>query len=483
MPNLPRVVLFQFYAFDAGVLAPEYFDQLKAQLDKAPALWTQTCTASLCLPTPVNKDKVILSSFFKFDNSNLYPEFRDLSRTQHYALPGFAISGDALAQYLERDGVVDVCLTLHRSGVGTVVFHPPAFVNCPGETLKTIAVEFHQSRFQLTPAPDLLKLAAHKRSPVPAEASLDTMLLYYLSTCLDQSVLSRNGVDPKSSDPLAVSTVNRYQLLSVEDVPREYDDIDDFVTLHRTELVDTAQAFSWHAGREYSYSASRRPKLAEALFSPETSARRHLVYELNSFRLIAVSALHSHPEIYGYKDNRWYKSFLGMIDLGLSQMQAVYLLHGALWRRLQTKEELLSLQEASYAALLDFHNARVINHPRGRLFLKKLTSALHVDEYYEAVRDRLALAQSIATERHERRERQRADGFQVVGYVLSLILSLDFAATFQATFLDGLIPTAAVGVAGARLLVRLIVFLLWIVVMMICMTLYRRLSQKVSSEE
>lgn len=469
------ILLFEYYGFNVGVhdveLRTRTFDRLEANT----WLWLASSRGARVesRSQDVNTNRSILNALHKFDNRSLYPEFRTLERSTHYLIPGFTYED-------EEHHTVEVVLTLHKSGVGTVLMHPTKYESCTAAQLKQLAVRSHRVPKNVTCSDKLLRILEQTRLSAPARASLDQMFLLYLralSPTSEGELLTANSitVDADDADPLAEAKVNRYQFVTIEGVPASAD-LDQFVQEHRDALVDAAEAYSWHAGPNFSFCASRRQDVVHSCFPRDSSVRRHLRYQMNSYRILAVSSIHSHPQIYKYDTAPWFSGYLGMIELVLSQFEVLYLLHGELWKRLGTRDDLVMLQERSYESLLDFLNARIIDHPQGRKFVRKLSETLHVEEYYQVIKERLGLAQIVASERHKDQEQRvaraldrqtrdstkRGNRLQGLAVALAVVFSLQFAETFVSHFVMPILDTA--DVRGPHL-ERLAIGLLWLLVL------------------
>jgi len=349
-----------------------------------------------------------MEMFYQFEQKYLYPEFRILKRAQRFLLHGFRI------QQGEVEWDVQVLLTLHLSGVATLLFYiAPFYETCSAEQLKELTV-FYRQRKRIHYSGGL-KSAFEKRSidTVP-RASLDGMFIQYLLLLCDderhEALLTSNQVQPdEDHDEIRInqSLVNRYQFISIDGVPKEAENITSFVEQNQEALVDVAMAYRDYA-RGFSISRSRSEDEMDRMVKKQASVRKHLTYFMNSERLLAVSAIKAHPEIYPYKESHWYTSYLGMIELVLSQFEVLYLLHGDLWNRLRPdRENMITLRAQAYTALMEYHNARILDHPRGRLFIEKLSQTLSIGSYYDVVKSRLDLALDIAKDRHLEEEREQ----------------------------------------------------------------------------
>jgi len=85
------------------------------------------------LSNSINTHSSPLYSCYKFENKYLYPEFRDLQRSSHFLLPGFSITYESI------EYKVNVFLTIHKSGVGSIMFKPEDIKKSSRDKLKEIS--------------------------------------------------------------------------------------------------------------------------------------------------------------------------------------------------------------------------------------------------------------------------------------------------------------------------------------------------------
>lgn len=418
------VVICEFYSFNAGVFDKSLHESLLNRLDNRTDIWVEKfCGTSQNIESGHADDMNLLRELFKFEEKYVYPEFRNLRRCTRYLLPGFALKYHDPTLGLPQDLKVDVVLSLHRSGVATLMFLAKGLNLCSDEGLKLL-VNFHMTGHLVDYSDRLRALLADH----PPLASLDRLFSAYLDV-LHPSLVDINRIDcsARSGNVLAESMVNQYEFISIDGVGN---DVDAFVEQNRQTLIDTVEAYSYFTKPGFSFAASRKADVLKGFFTPGSSVRRHLTYQMNAYRIVAVSAIKAHPDIYDYGPAPWYASYLGMIELVLGQFEVVYLLHGELWKQLGSKADILKLQESSYESLLDFLNARVIDHPRGVKFISRLAGVLRIQEYYDVVKERLEMADTIASEHHSKFERVNTRRFQFVGFLVSLVLLLQFSNTF-----------------------------------------------------
>lgn len=403
------VIFCQYYAFCAGRLGTDRTDEVIKNVCNHKELWLARFAGNeRDSHRDRGEDEQLMEMFYQFEQKYFYPEFRILKRAQRFLLHGFSIQDD------EVEWDVQVLLTLHLSGVATLLFYiAPFYETCSAGELKELTV-FYKQRKRIHYSGGLRAAFAKRSIDTVPRASLDGMFIQYLLLLCDDErheVLLRSNQVQSDEDDDAIrinqSLVNRYQFITIDGVPKEIENITSFVEQNQEALVDVAMAYRDYA-REFSFSRSRSEDELDRIVKKKASVRKHLTYFMNPDRLLAVSAIKAHPDVYPYKDSPWYTSYLGMIELVLSQFEVLYLLHGDLWNRLRPeRENIIKLREQAYAALMEYHNARILDHPRGRHFMEKLSQTMSIGSYYDVVKSRLDLALDIATDRHLEEEREQ----------------------------------------------------------------------------
>ena len=423
-----QVVLCQYYSFDIGLSDKELSGRVFQSLEDNRNIWLARFTgSSLKDETGQIDDETLLKSLYRFQNKYLYPEFRVLLKSSHFQLPSFSI------KVFDFDIAVEVVLNCHKSGVGTLMFLFASIPHCSGRNLKALT-SIHSTSVPIHYSVHLRDALEKSQLSTPSESSIDDMVVIYLKLLHpDERLVQQNSISlqSKKRNILSESRVNMYQFISIEGVGKDEVSVVEYVQRNRTELIDAAEAYSKYCLPQYSVVASRKEEALVGCFPADSSERKHMVYQMNGMRLLTVSAISAHPEIYQHEGRSWYYSYLGIIELVLCQFQAIYLLHGELQDNLNNnKEDLLEMQERAYESLHEFQNARIIEHPRARSFMKRLTEYMQIEDYYRVVKERVDLANRIIIERHNDKEKRRATHLQLLGVLLTLLLSLQFADNF-----------------------------------------------------
>jgi hypothetical protein len=419
-----KVLTAQFYVFATGDVGGDSASSLIQRLKNEPRLWWVRLSG---IEYDIRQDyanRSLIEMLRHFEATYLYPEYRHLRRNVRFLLPGLYLT----AYGSER--TVQVLLSIHESCVATLIFLLDPIPECDATALKSLAV-LYDSEQAARYSDALIGLARDFKVSLTPHASLDSLFVAYLkiiSTSTGLDLLASNQINLDSPDvhvAINLSLSNRYQFISVEGVEANVDDIRTYVAANRQALVDAAMAYRSYASTEFSYSASRHENEILRHFTDDASVRKHLTYSMNDQRVLAISAISAHPEIYPYDTNRpWYSSYIGMIELVIGQFEVLYLLHGELWRDLAPAgKKMVQLRRRAYAALIDFQNARVLNHPRGRKFISRLGDYLNINSYYEVSRSRLELAVGIAAEKQQAAERREGRANSIALMILAVLMA------------------------------------------------------------
>jgi len=123
--------------------------------------------------------------------------------------------------------------------------------------------------------------------------SLDKIFILFLKLLSDK-LITINSVDQRRDDKkiLSESKVNQYQFISINGIPNSIDDIYQFTREPENfkSFVDAAEAYSNYTEPEYSITKTRKEGV-EVFFSKDSSVRKHLVHQINAYRIFAISAI------------------------------------------------------------------------------------------------------------------------------------------------------------------------------------------------
>ncbi len=317
---------------------------------------------------------------------------------------------------------VGVLLGVHEAGAACLTF---IIENVPTLTLsqfwELLFIDQQEQDFDLQQLSNFLQSRAHATlTQYKIRCDLGKLASLIIDA-LRQAIAPSSTKSHQGDFPLPPRQSSNYSAVFISDLGSQYDAPEEFISLHKSEVFNMTAA-RYHY-KSYDFASTRRDEYTDSVLRSQGSSRRHVCYFISPERMLALSTMKYHKQLYPYEYD-WYMSYICMLSVAMLQWELLTEMNDKLLRwKADDPYQVSQFKKVISQGLEEYHNMTVVSDYRARAFMSNAKQALGMDGLLESVNQKLSLVSDYVTEEHDFRVEKRTLATEAAINVLSLIVA------------------------------------------------------------